>query len=256
MRGTRIAYDDAGAGAGPLVVRLHGLTGSRAVDDATGASDVDALVRAGRRVVRYDARGHGRSGGGPDESAYTWPNLARDLLAFLDVVGTDGPVSGVGASMGTATLLHAVTVAPERFDRLVLTCPPTAWASRAAQADGYRAGPTFAEHNGKAAFVAGMRAFPPPPVLAERPEAPVDIDEALLPPVLRGAASSNLPAPEAIAEIRRPTLILAWAGDPGHPVATAEKLHDLIPGSALHVATAPDTLRTWGERTTRFLVEP
>ena len=126
-------------------------------------------------------RGHGRSGGGKDESEYTWPNLARDLLAFLDALGADRAVSGIGASMGTATLLHAVTVAPDRFDRLVLTCPPTAWAGRAAQADVYRAGATFAERNGKDAFVAGMRALPPPPVLAELPEAPVDIDEALLP---------------------------------------------------------------------------
>jgi pimeloyl-ACP methyl ester carboxylesterase len=155
--------------------------------------------------------------------------------------------------MGTATLLHAVTVAPERFDRLVLTCPPTAWASRAAQAEVYRAGATFAERNGKDAFVAGMRALPPPPVLAELPEAPVDIDEALLPAVLRGAASSDLPAPEAIAGIRLPTLILAWAGDPGHPVSTAERLHALVPGSVLHVARTPDELRTWGERAARFL---
>ena len=32
--------------------------------------------------------------------------------------------------MGTATLLHAATVAPDRFDRLVLTCPPTARCAR------------------------------------------------------------------------------------------------------------------------------
>src|SRR6185312_8263912 len=108
------------------------------------------------------------------------------------------------------TLLHAVTIAPDRFDRLVLTCPPTAWARRSAQADLYRAGATFAERDGKEAFVAGMRALPSPPVLGELPQAPVDIDEALLPTVLRGAASSDLPAPEAIAGIRLPTLILAW----------------------------------------------
>ena len=45
--------------------------------------------------------------------------------------------------------------------------------------------------------------------------------------------------------IRKPTLILAWDGDPGHPVATAERLHELIPGSALHVARTPEELRTW-----------
>lgn len=251
VRGTRIAYDDEGSG--PVVVRLHGLTGSRAGDDATGAFDPGALVRAGRRVVRYDARGHGRSGGEKNETNYAWPNLARDLLALLDVLGVAGPVGGVGSSMGTATLLHAVLLAPDRFDRLVLACPPTAWARRTAQAGVYRAGALFVERNGKDAFVRGTRVQPRPAVLAGSPRGPVDIDEALLPYVLRGAASSDLPTPERIAEIRRPTLLLAWEGDPGHPVSTVERLHELIPGSALHVARTPAELRTWGDRTLDFL---
>ena len=157
--------------------------------------------------------------------------------------------------MGTAALLHAVTLAPDRFDRLVLTCPPTAWAARAAQAGVYRAGALFVERNGKEAFLRGKRAQPRPPVLAEAPEGPVDIDEALLPTVLRGAAATDLPAPEVIAAIRLPTLILAWDGDPGHPVATAERLHDLIPGSALSVARTPGELRSWGDQTIDFLSE-
>jgi 3-oxoadipate enol-lactonase len=251
VRGTTIAYDDTGSG--PIVVRLHGLSGSRAADDATGAFAAGPLVRSGLRVVRYDARGHGRSGGEKVESDYTWPNLARDLLALLDVLGA-GRVSGVGASMGTATLLHAVTIDPDRFDRLVLTCPPTAWESRAAQRDVYRAGALFAERNGKQAFVAGMRALPRPPVLAEVPEGPVDVDEALLPTVLRGAAASDLPPLEAVAGIRHPTLILAWDGDPGHPVSTAERLHELIPDSALEIARTPEALRTWGDRAVGFLI--
>jgi pimeloyl-ACP methyl ester carboxylesterase len=251
VRGVRIAYDDEGTG--PLIVRLHGLTGSRAADDATDAFDVDRLVRAGHRVVRFDARGHGLSGGEKVESDYAWPNLARDLLALLDALGVDRPVNGVGASMGTATLLHAVTSEPDRFDRLVLICPPTAWASRAAQNGVYRAGALFVERNGKDAFVRGMRVQPRPPVLAEVPESPIDIDEALLPIVMRGAASSDLPSPDAIGEIRTPTLILAWDGDPGHPVDTAERLHDLIPGSVLHVARTPEELRSWRDRTVGFL---
>ena len=97
--------------------------------------------------------------------------------------------------------------------------------------------------------------MPGPPVLAEVPEAPVDVDEALLPTVLRGAASSDLPDPDAIAGIGRPALVLAWDGDPGHPVATAERLRELIPGSALHVARTPGELATWGARTVRFLAE-
>jgi pimeloyl-ACP methyl ester carboxylesterase len=98
-----------------------------------------------------------------------------------------------------------------------------------------------------------MRALPRPPVLAGLPEPLIDIDEALLPTVLRGAASSDLPSPDTIAAIRHPTLILAWDGDPGHPVSTAERLHALVQGSVLHVAGTPAELRTWKDRTVEFL---
>ena len=72
VRGTRLAYDDEGDG--PLVVGLHGLSGSRAADDATGAFATGPLVRAGRRVVRYDARGHGRSGMNRAPQNVQWAN--------------------------------------------------------------------------------------------------------------------------------------------------------------------------------------
>jgi len=39
--------------------------------------------------------------------------------------------------MGTGTVLHAVVKAPGRFERLVLTAPPTTWEARAAQAEIY-----------------------------------------------------------------------------------------------------------------------
>jgi 3-oxoadipate enol-lactonase len=34
--------------------------------------------------------------------------------------------------------------------------------------------------------------------------------------------------------IRCPVLALAWADDPGHPVSTARRPGELIPGAALH----------------------
>jgi hypothetical protein len=75
----------------------------------------------------------------------------------------------------------------------------------------------------------------------------------LLAAVLRGAAESDLPSPEAVAMIRCATLVLAWADDPGHPVSTAEQLCALIPGAARHVARTPDELRSWEDQTVDFL---
>ena len=55
-----LAYEEIGDGA--PVVFAHGLTSSRANEDAWKLTDWAPLVAAGRRLVRYDARGHGRSG--------------------------------------------------------------------------------------------------------------------------------------------------------------------------------------------------
>jgi 3-oxoadipate enol-lactonase len=250
VRGVRIAYDDTGSG--PVVIRVHGLTGSRYQDDVTEAFTVGPFVRAGFRVVRYDVRGHGKSDGEPVVSDYVWANLAHDLLALLDALRIDR-VSGVGAAMGTAILLHAVAAAPDRFDHLVLTCPPTAWDGRAPQRAIMRDAAQSVDDNGREAFETTRRAGKTPPALADQPLGPVDIDASLLSAVLRGAAESDLPSPDAIARIRTPTLVLAWDEDEGHPLSTATALCDLVSGSELHVARTPDELRTWEDLMVDFL---
>jgi pimeloyl-ACP methyl ester carboxylesterase len=72
-----------------------------------------------------------------------------------------------------------------------------------------------------------------------------DVPDALLPSVFRGAALSDLPAPEAVARIEIPTTILAWVDDPGHPLSTAESLAALLPQATLTVARTPDDVETW-----------
>jgi len=70
---------------------------------------------------------------------------------------------------------------------------------------------------------------------------------------LRGAADSDLPEPDALREIRAPALILAWRGDPTHPVSTAKRLAKLLPHAELHVARSLDDLRAWGPELHRWL---
>ncbi|HXR44652.1 MAG TPA: alpha/beta fold hydrolase [Pseudolysinimonas sp.] len=232
--GADIHYDIAGEG--PLVVSLHGLSASRVGDTEMGLSTA-ALADRGRRVVRYDARGHGASTGRPQPADYRWSALADDLIALLDEVGDGTPVDATGASMGTGTLLHAVTAHPDRFRRLVLFIPPTAWESRAAQGAVYESGAQLVEKGGLDAWNDLVATMTPPPVIAERGVTILPkVSAELFSSVLRGAAMTDLPDREAIAGIRQPTLILAWVGDPVHPVATAEQLAELIPGSRLEIA--------------------
>ncbi|GAA4744369.1 alpha/beta hydrolase [Amnibacterium soli] len=255
--GARIAYE-VQEGAGPIVVALHGLSSSRGSEDAAGFFDWSPVARAGRVLVRYDARGHGRSTGRAEPDDYAWPALAEDLFALLDVVSPDEPVDAIGVSMGVGTLLHAVSRRPERFRRLALVIPPTAWATRAGQGDGYRQMARMAEERGYDALVRAMGAFAPLPLLEEggwTVAPPPDIDPAILPAVFRGAAGTDFPAPEVVAEIRQPVLLAPWVGDPGHPVSTAELLHDLLPDSTLALLDTPDELRALGGRIAAFFTD-
>ncbi|WP_374777855.1 alpha/beta hydrolase [Streptomyces sp. NBC_01310] len=252
-RGARLAYDDAGTG--PLAVYAHGGFVSRFVEDGMGLFDWTPVLDAGRRLVRYDARAHGQSTGGPSDADYTYPSLADDLLALLDHLGAAEAVDGMGASMGCATVLHAAVRAPERFSRLVLLIPPTAWTTRAAYAHANRRSAETVAREGLDAWL-GKRRQQPPAVVSDVPEFPPTPTEGVLPSVLRGLARSDLPPPAKIARLRLPALVLAWADDPGHPLSTARTLAEALPGADLHVSETRADIRTWGERIAAFLVAP
>ncbi len=241
-------------GHGPAFVWGHGLTSSRASEDKGGLFDWTPVTDNGRRVVRYDAAGHGTTGGPADPGAYRWPQLATDLLALLDELDLEHADVG-GASLGCATTLHAAVRAPERFGRLVLVIPPTAWDSRPAQAELYEGSARYVEDAGKAAWLAVANEAPRAAIFADLPPFPFDADipEELLPSVMRGAAGSDLPDPDAVATLEHPALVLAWAGDPGHPESTAERLAELLPNAELHVARRIRDVLGWPAQVARFL---
>jgi pimeloyl-ACP methyl ester carboxylesterase len=245
--GARLGYDVSGAG--PVVVQAHGLSSSRAGD----LTDLSPVTAAGFRLVRYDARGHGASTGRPDPASYVWSALADDLLALLDVVSPGAPVDGFGSSMGTATLIFAALRAPHRFRRLVLAVPPTAWATREPQRAGYREAAELIATHGLAWFAALTAEQPLPPAAPDSLDPTPQVTEALFPAVLRGAADSDLPDPAALAALTHPTLLLPWAGDPGHPVSTAEILRDALPDATLELARTPTDVAGWGRRAADFL---
>ena len=258
IRGVPLAVEEAGDPAGGPFVWAHGMTSSRAQEDAAGLFTWSRIP--GVRVVRYDARGHGDSGGTPDDATYRWDALALDLLGVMDHAGIGRSVLG-GASMGCATSLHAALRAPERVEALVLVIPPTAWETRAAQAGTYLAGAELVEAAGSGALGSLVRDVPAPALFAAMADLVRDasaaaieaMDPALLPHVFRGAAASDLPDAEALATIDAPTLVLAWAGDPGHPESTAQVLADTIPGATLSVAHDLAAVLGWVDRVGDFL---
>ena len=248
-------------GSGPSMLWGHGLTSSMANEDKRALwSLAEPVNGAGFELIRYDARGHGRSEGRAVADDYTWANLANDAVALFDALAsspTDQWVIG-GASMGAATMLHVATTRADLVRAMVLMIPPTAWETRANQRALYAGAAKFITEKGSAAYVAASHRLPPLPIFdaagkGELMRSEPDIEEVFLPFVLTGAGNSDLPSPDAIRDLRMPTLILAWDTDPGHPVSTAERLAELLPNKTLHVARTFDEITTWPSLIGEFL---
>jgi pimeloyl-ACP methyl ester carboxylesterase len=126
VRDTVLAWTQTGSG--PTVIWAHPLCSSSWAPESVGPFGWEPVAAGGHRLIRYDARGHGRSAGRPNPTDFSYENLARDLLALIDVLSPREPVAGIGMSQGTATL--------------VSTAPGTAWETRAPRASSMRRRPS------------------------------------------------------------------------------------------------------------------
>jgi 3-oxoadipate enol-lactonase len=108
--GARLYYESVGLG--DPVVLLHGGN----LDSRMWEPQFLELARD-HRVVRYDARGFGRSAG--SDTPYA---AHDDLLALLDTLHLDR-VSLVGLSLGGRIAIDFTLAHPERVERLVLVGP-------------------------------------------------------------------------------------------------------------------------------------
>ncbi len=108
--GVQIQYRDDGVG--PPVVLLHGLTGSYQRHwEATGV--IEALEKAGYRVIAMDCRGHGKSGKPHDSNQYGM-EMVRDVVRLLDHLGIER-AHVVGYSMGGAIANQLLVSYPDRL---------------------------------------------------------------------------------------------------------------------------------------------
>jgi 3-oxoadipate enol-lactonase len=202
-----------------------------------------------RRVIRYDARGHGRSP--VPEGRYALADLGGDALALLDRLGI-ASADICGLSLGGMTAMWLAAHAPERVGRLVLCCtsalfgPPRMWADRAAL--------VRAEGTGAVAD-AGVARWVTPAFTAAQPEATTMLRDMIAATPAAGyagccAAVEDMDLRADLARIDTPALIIAGADDPATPPAHAEVIAAGIAGSRLvvipeaaHLATyeQPDT---------------
>jgi 3-oxoadipate enol-lactonase len=109
--GGEVWADDSGGGGPPLVLLHPGIGDSRIWEPVLPA------LTASWRIIRYDARGFGRS---PTPTVKF--SLLADLITVLDYFGLDR-VAIVGCSQGGGSALGLVVEHPARVSALVLLCP-------------------------------------------------------------------------------------------------------------------------------------
>jgi pimeloyl-ACP methyl ester carboxylesterase len=119
--GVRLAFIDerpASGDRGEPILLIHGFASTHAVNWVF-PQWVKALTEAGRRVVAFDLRGHGRSEKFYDPSAYTMPKMAEDARALLDHLHI-GVADVMGYSMGARIAAFLVKAHKNRLRSMIL----------------------------------------------------------------------------------------------------------------------------------------
>lgn len=248
------------AGDGPPVVLLHGLTATRR-NVVQGSRH---LLSRGRRLISYDARGHGESSPAPDPAAYGYADLTADLGAVLDGLVRDRAVL-VGSSMGAATAIRFCLAHPERVAALVQITP----AYRDAEALGAaelahwdRLADALDAHDLDAFLDASgaddlPRRWREPARLATRQRLERHRHLGAVADAVRVVPRSQaFDGLERLGEIEVPTLVVGSrdAADPLHPLAVAREYARRLPLGELAVEDEGDTPLAWqGARLSRSI---
>jgi 3-oxoadipate enol-lactonase len=201
--------------------------------------DAQAAALAQRfRLVRYDRRGHGKSGmpAGP----YTMERLGRDALAIADGLRI-AKFDWCGLSMGGMVGMWLAAHAPQRIDRLILSnasChypDPSYWNERIA---------AVAASGGLASLADRIMAlWFGPEFRASSPQAVAPLKAMLAATRVEGyiaccQAIRDMDHRDILTRIRAPTLVIAGRLDRATPVAAAQFIHSRIAGAELTILDA------------------
>ncbi|MEL6374905.1 MAG: alpha/beta fold hydrolase [Pseudomonadota bacterium] len=230
MNGITMNVEVSGADDAPAVLLHHPLATNLSLWD-----ELTAALAPTYRVVRFDARGHGRSEA--PQGRYPFETLAGDVLALMDQLGIT-KARYLGLSMGGMVGQYLGFMAPERFHGLALVSTASAvpadaralWDDRIATARKVGMAPLV--ETSLARWVAPAKQGDE--ALLTRLKAMI---ETTPPEGYAGWCQSiaELNVTGKLAQITLPTCVIVGAEDPATPPAAAEVIHAQIAGSQLIV---------------------
>jgi 3-oxoadipate enol-lactonase len=232
INGIRMIYDVSGAENGPPVVLHHSLAMNLSLWD-----ELAAALAPKYRVIRFDARGHGRTEA--TKAPYTFELLSDDVVGLMDHLEVP-KAHFVGLSMGGMVGQYLGLLYPNRFASLTLAStssrvPPEGralWQQRVK--DTREKGIESQVQVAIPRWVTEANKVAKPEVLAR-------LTKNLLGTSVDGfcgwgGAIATLDVTDRLKAITLPTQVIVGEEDPGTPPAAARGIHGEIKGSKLIVA--------------------
>jgi 3-oxoadipate enol-lactonase len=189
------------------------------------------------RLVRYDRRGHGKSGA--PKGPYTMERLGRDVLGVLDGLGIR-KINWCGLSMGGMVGMWLGANAADRIDKLILSntsahfADATMWDARIKMVrEKGLAG--MVDTNMERWFTKGFRERAPQTIAKMREMFVATNIEGY---IGCGEAIRDMDHRPLLARITVPTLVIAGRHDPATTLEAGEFLQQHIPGARIAVLDA------------------
>lgn len=231
INGIQMAYAVAGRVDAPAVVLHHPLATNLAFWD-----ELTASLLPHYRVLRFDARGHGRSEA--PIGRYSFDTLADDVVALMDHVGVRR-AAFVGLSMGGMVGQVLGLRHPGRFSALAIVSSTSRvapelralWHDRVA----------VAREKGMGSQVApAMQRWVAEANRQSRPDLVARFSQMIETTPIEGYAGwcgaiEHLDLTDTLGAITLPVRVIVGAVDPATPVAASEVIHRAIAGSDLIV---------------------
>jgi len=228
----------------PINVEIEGpedappLMFSNSLGTDLGMWDEQAAALKDRfRVIRYDTRGHGKSG--TPSGPYSMERLGRDVLKVMSALGIPR-VHWCGLSMGGMTGMWLARRAPECIDRLVLANT----AAKSASPDMWNARIRAVNTKGMAAIAdLVLNVWFTKDFREHAKDTVAHIRETLVGTDPQGyvgccSAIRDMDQRWGIADIKTKTLVIAGKHDMGTTVANAEMIVARIKGAKLKLLDA------------------
>jgi 3-oxoadipate enol-lactonase len=231
INGLQMRFADEGRRDGPVVVLHHPLA-----TDLTFWDELTAALAQTYRVIRFDARGHGKTEA--PAGRYAFEVLATDVVALMDHLKVER-AAFAGLSMGGMVAQYLGMLHPGRFKALAI-CATTSrvpvdmrhlWRDRV----------VVAREKGMASQVEpALGRWITPESRAYKPALVARFTRLIEATPLEGYAGwcgaiEQLDTTDRLGAIKLPTIVISGEKDLGSPPAAGETMHKAIPGSSFVV---------------------